>query len=49
MLRSGRATTHYASLRCYANAAHCLTACFVSLTQKTNVIYPLKKSGYFFC
>ncbi|MCS7029410.1 MAG: hypothetical protein NZ519_11660 [Bacteroidia bacterium] len=32
-LRSGRATTHYASLRCYANTTHCLTACCVSLTH----------------
>ncbi|MCS7077564.1 MAG: hypothetical protein NZ455_12685 [Bacteroidia bacterium] len=32
-LRSGRATAHYADARCYAIAPHCLTACFVSLTQ----------------
>ncbi|MCS7077415.1 MAG: hypothetical protein NZ455_11935 [Bacteroidia bacterium] len=32
-LRSGRATPHYASLRCFANASHCLTACCVSLTH----------------
>ncbi|MDW8346332.1 MAG: hypothetical protein RML94_05185 [Bacteroidia bacterium] len=30
---SGRATAHYAHARCYAHASHCLTACFVSLTQ----------------
>ncbi|MCS7078133.1 MAG: hypothetical protein NZ455_15580 [Bacteroidia bacterium] len=39
-LRSGRATTHYASLRCYANAPHCLTACCVSLTQQSLDVLP---------
>ncbi|MCS7078123.1 MAG: hypothetical protein NZ455_15530 [Bacteroidia bacterium] len=33
--RSGRCIPHYASLRCFANASHCLTACSMPLTQMT--------------
>ncbi|MCS7075680.1 MAG: hypothetical protein NZ455_03170 [Bacteroidia bacterium] len=32
-LRSGRATAHYANASVLRCAAHCLTACSVSLTQ----------------